>query len=390
MAKRITELTPAQQARLEPYADERIAAALDCTPADRTSVEDGIRRCYELAGVPWHGNVVWVDSPFTVAFAGPIASGILGSGAVDGAVHGAVRGAVHGAVRGAVDDAVRGAVDDAVDDAVDGAVHGAVRGAVDDAVRGAVDDAVHGAVRGAVDGAVDGAVRDLHSTWYLYIGGQWWAGWISWRNFFLDECDLDLSPDIAAKAKAYEDANHAGWWWPHRQFTIVSERPEFIHREQVGARGWGSHRLHCETGPAIRWRDGAELFFWHGTRVPAWVVMDPTVEKVFAEQNQEIRRCAIEALGWDALVDRMSLVDECDDPGNAPHRIGLYDLPDDLDLYDGTPVRVLLVTNGSPDRSGVLRRYGITVDGAEDSALAAAARSFRVPVDVYAALERRT
>ena len=36
-------------------------------PADRDRVEAGIRRCYELSGVRWHGQVVWVESPFAGA-----------------------------------------------------------------------------------------------------------------------------------------------------------------------------------------------------------------------------------------------------------------------------------------------------------------------------------
>src|SRR5690606_27954444 len=142
MAKRLTRLTVEQEAALGPWADAWIAKALAPGPVDREQVEDGMRRCYEYAGIPWHGNVVWVDSPLVVGFAGPIAASLVKEEAVDGAVGGAIDGAVGGAVYGAVGEAVRGAV------------YGAVYGAVGEPVDGAVDVAVREAVGEAVDGAI--------------------------------------------------------------------------------------------------------------------------------------------------------------------------------------------------------------------------------------------
>ena len=70
MAK-LTSLTDDQKAQMAPWADAWIARALDPTPADEALVELGMMECYEAAGLVWHGNIVWVDSPLTVAFAGP-------------------------------------------------------------------------------------------------------------------------------------------------------------------------------------------------------------------------------------------------------------------------------------------------------------------------------
>ena len=74
MPKRIDKLTPAQEARMESWADEWIKRGLDTSPADRERVEDGIRRCYEFAKIPWHGNVIWVDCPLVLSLSAPIAA----------------------------------------------------------------------------------------------------------------------------------------------------------------------------------------------------------------------------------------------------------------------------------------------------------------------------
>ena len=373
----ITTLTDEQRTALAPYAQAWIERVLTCGPADRASVEDGIRRCYAATGLPWHGHVVWVRSPLVAAVAGPIASAILAL------QRGAVGGAVGGAVDDAVVDAVRDTVDVAVGGAVDVAVVGAVRGAVDDAVGDAVDGAVGVAVGGAVDGAVDGA---MVSAWWRHLS-PWWS-WHAWRAACVEIVGV---PRVQHLVDALRDANGAGWWWPHREFVIVSDRPDVIHRERVAADGWGSHRLHCATGPAIAWGDEWAIWSWHGTTVPQWVVEAPTVERIAAEPNTEIRRCAIESFGWDRYLAALGVapIDACDDPGNPGHRLELFDLPDGAQPFDER-VRLLVMRNASRDRDGTRRTFAETVPADTATALAAAAWQFDVDPSVYAQLERAT
>jgi hypothetical protein len=268
---------------------------------------------------------------------------------------------------------------------VAGAVAGAVHGAVDGAVGGAVAGAVGGAVDGAVGGAVDGA-------WWKRFGGAWWLAWPAWRRFFHDHCDLDLPGDLWDRNTAYSEMlASAGWSWPHRQFVVVADRPAAIHRERVGPDGWGSHRLHCETGPAVQHRDGWGLWFWHGINVPQWVVSDPTPEAIAAETNTELRRCAIESYGWDRWLDRIGA--ECvsceSDPGNPGRDLRLFDLPSGEQVYP-EPVRLLVMHNASLDRDGSRRRFAETVPADVGSAVAAAAWQSDVPEETYRQLGRAT
>jgi len=255
--------------------------------------------------------------------------GVVG-GVVHGAVHGvvaeAVEAEVYGAVGGAVADAVAGAVGGAVRDAVAGAVRDAVHGVVGGVVDGAVADAVHGAVDEAVEAEVYGAVRDavagvvgdaphvalrdaVARNWSKYFGGQFWVGgW--WGNpayvsYFLDVCGLELPDDYADRARAYAATTESAcWWWPHRDFVMVSDRPLAIHTELTDPRrprGRGSHRLHNADGPAIVWPDGFGVWSWHGVRAPRWVIETPiegiTAGQVVDEPNAEVRRVLIERIG---------------------------------------------------------------------------------------------
>jgi hypothetical protein len=176
MPKKITDLTPEQEAAMPSYAKKWIDIGLRTGDTDWNTFDKYMPICYAKAKLAYPKQVIRVQSPLVGALASAIAEAIYAKyirrGAVDGAVGDAVRDAVGGAVRDVVDDAVGdvvggavgGAVGDAVRDAVDGAVDDvvgdAVGGAVRDVVRGAVGDAVRDAVDGAVGGVVRGAVGD--------------------------------------------------------------------------------------------------------------------------------------------------------------------------------------------------------------------------------------
>ena len=58
--------------------------------------------------------------------------------------------------------------------------------------------------------------------------------------------------------------------------------------------------LHREDGPAVEWATGERYWFWRGTRVPQWVIEDPsriTPVVIRDETNENVRRCMIERLG---------------------------------------------------------------------------------------------
>ncbi len=338
MVKRIDKLTDEQRAHFDEWADRWIEIGLRTGPANRPKFEVAAKRCYEAAGLPWHGNVVWVSSPILMVIAAPVAALVIEL------------------ARGK-----RMTRRDAVRDAVDGAVRGAVRGAVDDAVGDAVRDAVRDVIRRG---------------WFRFIGGQFWvSGWYwggAWTSYFRDICALELVGDLWDRALAYEATmESACWWYPHRDFVIVCERPSVIHRELVRpdvTRGWGSHRLHCATGPAVAWPDGWGVYSIHGVRVPfkkRHIVEQPeliTIADIETEANAELRRVMIDRYGPARYV--------VDSGARVVHELA----PDHRQIglrsarllvkrvQDDEPIVYVDLLNSTPEPDGTTKRYMLRVD----------------------------
>lgn len=134
------------------------------------------------------------------------------------------------------------------------------------------------------------------------------------------DCYLSAARDILGlklpeheKFEAWERASiHGGFRIMHEKFCMVSDFPEFIRMD-------AENLPHCEDGPSHRWRDGWELFHWHGVRVPREWIMDKgmlTADVALSQENSELRRSACEIIGWNNVLSQLGevVLDEDPDP----------------------------------------------------------------------------
>jgi hypothetical protein len=179
-----------------------------------------------------------------------------------------------------------------------------------------------------------------------------------------------------------------GWWWPFDDICVMSERPSAMHTEPTPAGLHDQRRLHHPDRPAIEFVDGRRVYAVHGTVVPEWVIQDPTPARIARERNIEVRRTAVEQIGWDSFIEQagLTLIDQSDDPGNDGCVLQLYDSP----LEWRSNSKILLATNGSRERDGHRRRYGLQIPHWVPTALAAAAWTYGLRDSDYAHLARRT
>jgi hypothetical protein len=424
MVTRITRLTARRKEQLPAHADKWLEIGLRTGAADVARFEDAARRCYEAIDIPWHGNIVWVGSPRTLALAAPLTVLFLewlklGRLSRDrDAVR--VRGSVHGwlrtlgcRVRHSIDevaspsklcglqeglsaagrlDTVEAAVQAAVRRAVAGLADRQVREAVAGAVRRALDAVAPGSAQSAVgraldqvvdcaldqvdgDGPVDGrqiltAIRfEMDSSRHGYLPGQLWIG--DWRSgpvyasFLREVCGLALPDGLWEGWIAYEETvQSACWWYPHRQFLMVSQRPVEIHHQLQTA--GNRYQLHHPAAPAMFWPDGFQIHADRGRQVPSWVIEQPealTIPAIEAEANAEVRRVMIERYGWSRymqdcgaqVVQALPLSHPI--AGLAGARLLRKDLPEEPE-----PIVYLEMVNSTPEPDGTRRRYLERID----------------------------
>ena len=334
------------------FIDEWTAIGRSTEPMDRERATAAVAAAYAAAGLP---------APVVVFGVSPIGGVILRQILIAG-------------VRGGVFDGVVGGVRD-----------GVVAGVRDGVFVGVVGGVRDGVIDGVLDGVRDGVFDGVVAGWYRELTyGCHDAGWMSYYDWFRRNGLGDITTPLDGLT---ELAKSAGWCWFHRGFAVISDRPATLHDELVGRY---QRRLHNANGPAVTYRDGWSVWAWHGLNVPEWVITDPTIDRITAEKNTEIRRCAIESFGWGNYLTGIGAnpVDVADDPGNPGHRLALYDIADD-DLFDGR-VRLLVMENASRDRDGTRRTFAETVPADCLTAVSAAAWQFDTDPTIYAQLQRAT
>jgi len=390
--------------------DEWLSTGLSTEPADRTTAEASVTELYRLIGEPCP-SFQWVPSPaaaIEITRASPDRFPLIRLRSADtsrrcrgGRLVAAALATLHSDLRSSLDrrierrpsgsDWLRPRTADALvftpEDALLSGIglEDVLEAAIYRSLRGTLRDAIAIPLRSALAAALgDADNRDNKATGFCWWGqhdAYWVARYDIWQRSGLaryrpsDQRELNLWAALARSA---------GWWWPGRGLCVLSERPVTLHAEPTPGSHHGVLRLHRADGPALLFGDGFGICVVHGTTVPEWVMSRPTVELIRRELNVEVRRTAIERLGWDAYIRQagLSLVASRPDPGNPGAPLSLYD-----DLADG---RILVVTNGTPEPDARRRRYGINVPASFDDPAEAAAWTYGLTGGHYGLLARRT
>ncbi|WP_194819886.1 DUF6745 domain-containing protein [Nocardia sp. XZ_19_385] len=377
---RLDSLTAAQQELLASVRDEWIEVGLSTAPADREAAEQGALQAYRTAGVAAPKVIVWLESPLAGAIGQDQAIRLAG---VRDRIWDQAGPRAWARIRAVTQRQARQQVWTQVEDRV----HTLIDARVTAQVQGLVRAAVAGGIDEPVWQQVDSVVGEKMPAGSVV---PWWEGNLGPQlgdSLAFYDAIQRLGVNLGGLLDGVEQVvRNAGWWWPMDGGLILTERPTVISRDDAG-------RLHNATAPAVAYRDGFTMWAWHGTRVPEYAITtDWDVDAILWEHNAEIRRCAIERMGWHAFIEEsgMSPVGpEVPDPGNPPHTLRLYDLPDELRNTFTEPVRILLCTNGSADRDGTRRRFGLVVPAHYDDPVSAAASLYDIPVEAYRQLEIR-
>ena len=184
------------------------------------------------------------------------------------------------------------------------------------------------------------------------------SGWLS-------ACDFlgRVGADIARVAPLLDMAKCCGWSVLLTDWAFVSAKPEWIQRDEIG-------RLHCETGPAIRYPDGFSVFAIHGVRLPERIICLPesiTLSDINAENNVAVRRAMIERYGPERFLTESGAAEiHRDDFGT----LFCMAIPED------EPLVMVKVVNSTPEPDGSFKDYFLRVPPTMERAREAVAWTF--------------
>ncbi|MFE0674861.1 DUF6745 domain-containing protein [Streptomyces sp. NPDC058867] len=424
---RVTSLSAEQETVVRGVARDWADIEGATGPEDREAAEQGVRAAYRACGLRSPRFVLWLGSPWAGLIGQAMLPGVIAS--VVGGPPARVRARFRRRMRDElvprgvwllrpdVLDRARAQVSEAVDGQVTRLLRepGPPRNSWRFVVHAHVQDQVTVQHLGVLDPGLDsegylGSARydfDVAATVHAELVAQvaeqagvsrrvagrarlpvrWWrgrpltgrgVGAYAWADA-MERIGVTGIDDLHGERQV---ARHAGYWWAFRDYAVLTPRPATYRRDAEG-------RLHCADGPAAVWPDGWAVHSWHGRRVPASLTAGRwDTARILEETNVEVRRCAIERMGWPEFIAAAGLRQvgrREPDPGNPGQWLSLYELP-----HARGRMRVLLCTNASVERDGTRRQYGMTVAADTPDATTAAAGLLGLTREQYLTMSRAT
>ena len=158
-------------------------------------------------------------------------------------------------------------------------------------------------------------------------------------------------------------------WYPLQNLSIIIDRPQYINKDEQG-------RLHDGDKPALHFRDGWALWYWHGINVPKDIILHPddiTLEKALNEPNQELRRILFERMDKNLLLTESHIL----------HQDATGTLFEYRNLTLEEPVVFVGVKNSSPEEDGSFKDYYLRVPPNTTSAQEGIAWTFGLTAEEY-------
>lgn len=117
-------------------------------------------------------------------------------------------------------------------------------------------------------------------------------------NFGADFCSRCLATVESLKPWLSVIASCNGLWFTKQGELFLMDTPEIVRTDDQG-------RLHCDDGPAFRFRGGPEYYYLHGIRVPKEYALTEagkiTITEVLEQRNAEVRLTLISKIGFQQL-----------------------------------------------------------------------------------------
>ena len=198
---------------------------------------------------------------------------------------------------------------------------------------------------------VDALCDEIKVALNAYSGGNMWSAGVDFISFFRHVVGLDID---YTEWDHYEKASmFGGFRYMYADFCAISDFPKHISLDNGNV-------AHNDEGPSHAWRDGFEIFNWHGILIAPeyqWIIKTPeklTPVIIANERNSEMRRIMLEKFGFEKYLEAGKAETVAKDTdGNGFERLL-------LSLTVGSDrISVLQVINGSLEADGSRRKFHI-------------------------------
>jgi hypothetical protein len=316
--KKLYALSDAQRAELSEWAQQWITTGLSTEPADRPSFKRAVRALYLEQERNPPSRVIWTGSPLAVDLVMTHLTSTAAAPELDLSF-------LPSRVAEHVREVVRVETGSRV-------------------IRGTVEQLRH-------------ATMTRHYFHGPLQAGGWWTlsgrcaaryGSPATVSFLQDVCGIELPAREARLARALQDiARSAGCWLGADTCVVVSERPLAIRRDERG-------RLHAEDAPALIYRDGSALAFWHGVHMPLDIILDRstlTLERILNERNAEVARVMVSLYGEARFLQNVGAELVHQDDFGTLYRYRLH----------GRDLLMVKVVNATLEPDGTFKDYFLSV-----------------------------
>lgn len=372
-----TRLSHAQEALLGPYLDFWKLVRSSTAPADHSAAESGVAIAYAAAGLAPPDRIVWCQSPIGIERSRKAAWYEFDPGP---------------SVKTRVVDGVLSRVGSSVD------THVPVRVRVA-AASGLEVESQYFSASGALSAALAEEASRIRWSGRARSKALWArltrrpvrpyavfeeCRWLQHEAVnSLAKCAFlhnvyGATTETSALHGLWLIATSAGAMVPHERVCWLSDRHETLAIDNNG-------RLHCATGPAVRYPDGWSFYSWKGVAVPRWMIEQReqiTPNIIDRERNPIIRHCMIDIMTPERFIASGAATRMADDKAGVLWRRHWLDWSDAWAAVE--------VINGTPEPDGTRKHYFLQVPPDLRTPIEAVAWTYGMTAKRYASLNLRT
>jgi len=365
---KIESLTVEQEQLRREWYRRWFAIGCSCEPADRPRAETAIAAMYAEINEA-APRFIWVQSPATACLAIAALRQISTDASLQSSLQASLRASLQSSLQASLRASLRASLQASLGASLGASLQASLWDSLWDSLGASLGASLRASLWDSLGASLQASLWD--SLGDSRFWGQQEAHWIAFYAFCRDVVGVSFEKKRAQQLDLWSEiAQSCGWWWPYKGLCIVADRPEIVRWETDRDRP----RLHCDSGPALRYRDGWEVYSWHGLRVPEKLIEEPgaiSVADIHAEQNQELRRAKLEIAGWERYLREAGARQiASDDTGELLEVDG---------LGDGDPIaRFVHVRCPSTGRE-----YTLRVPPQTETARAGVAWTFNTPADTY-------